>query len=284
MHRRFYLENEQKQRFNLQDLKYGALLCSPAGLGLAMSRSYELTGNVARVVNEVYPLRSFTGVVVFDATRAYDGYRALIDFISASDVIRLVYAPRYESANREFLADAEVESVSKTEIDGGRMECDITITLKSAWYRREGLRLVAEKPGTELRYPRMYEYTYSDFSIDAIEIFNDGHFDAPVLLEAEGELVNPKLSLYVNGALRSQMVVMAVIETGETLVFCTRDDNLMLARRHADGHVENLIGHISIEDSEFFKLPRGLSMLRLSADNEIDSKATLTLFPSYKAV
>ena len=53
MHRRFYLENGQNQRFNLQDLRNGALLVSPAGLGLSMLRGYELTGDAARVVSEV---------------------------------------------------------------------------------------------------------------------------------------------------------------------------------------------------------------------------------------
>lgn len=284
MHRRFYLENEHKQRFNLQDLRNGALLVSPAGLGLSMSRSYEITGDTARVVNEVYPLRSFTGVAVLDGTRAYDGYRELVNFVAASGVIRLVYAPRFETISNEYLADVEVEIVSKSEIRGGRMECDVAITLKSAWYKRESLRVVAEKTGEELRYDRMYDYVYSDVSTDAIEIYNDGHFEAPVLLEAEGELVNPRLSLYVDGLLRSELVVTAVIEIGETLVFCTKDDELTLMKRLAGGSEENLIGCISVENDNFFKLPRGLSTLSLSADNEISSKSVITVFTAYKAV
>lgn len=284
MHRRFYLENEQKQRFNLQDLKNGALLVSPAGLGLSMSRAYELTGDAARCVDERFPVRTFTGVIVFDGMRAYDGYRVLVNFIAASDVMRLVYAPRFETASSEFLADIEVESVSKSEIKGGRMECDVSITLKGAWYKRESLRVVAEKTGTELRYDRMYEYAYSDVSTDAIEIYNDGHFEAPILLEAEGELVNPRLSLNVNGALRSQLAVTAVIEAGETLVFCTKDDDLTLLKRLPDGSEESLIGCISVENDNFFKLPKGLSTLSLSADNEISSKSVITVFTAYKAV
>ena len=284
MHRRFYLENEQKQRFNLQDLKNGALLISPAGLGLSMSRAYEMTGDAARAVDEAFPIRSFTCVIVLDGRRAYDGYRALVNFIATSGSMRLVYAPRYESASSEFLADIEVENVSKSEVRGGRMECDVSITLKGAWYKRESLRVVAEKTGVELRYDKMYEYTYSDVSTDAIEIYNDGHFDAPILLEAEGELVNPRLSLYVNGALRSELVVTAVIETGETLVFCTKDDELALMKRLPDGGSESMISCITVENDNFFKLPKGLSMLSLSADNEISTKSVITVFTSYKAV
>jgi hypothetical protein len=160
----------------------------------------------------------------------------------------------------------------------------VAITLKSAWYKRESLRVVAEKTGEELRYDRRYDYVYSDVSTDAIEIFNDGHFDAPLLLEAEGELVNPRLSLYVNGALRSELAVTAVVEDGETLVFCTKDDELTLVKRLADGSTESLIGCISVENDNFFKLPRGLSTLSLSADNEIGSKSVITVFTSYKAV
>lgn len=284
MHRRFYLENEQNQRFNLQDLKNNALLISPAGLGFFMSRSYELTGDVARVVNEIYPLRSFTGTTVFDGQRAYDGYRNLVNFIADSGVMRLVYAPRYETTNQEFLADVEVESVSKGEVRGGRLECDVTVTLKNAWYKRESLRVVAEKTGEELRYDRMYDYVYSDVSTDDIQIFNDGHFEAPIMLESEGLLVNPRLSLYVNGTLRSELALTAVIETGETLVFCTKDDELTLSKRLVDGSEESLIGCISVENDNFFKLPRGLSALSLSADNEIASKSIITVFTSYKAV
>ncbi len=283
MHRKFFLENTQKQRYSLQDIKTGALLISPAGLGLAMTRSYELAGDAARCVDEKFPARSFTGIVVFNGAKAYDGYRALVDFI-AQGTIKLIYAPRYETSNKEYLADVEVESLSKGDIMGGRMECDLLITLKSAWYKRESLRIVAQKAGEELRYERVYEYTYSDVSTDDIQIVNDGHFDAPILLEAEGELVNPRLALYIKGQLRAELVVTAVIEGNETLVFCTKDDDLKLVKRTASGTEESLIGCITVENENFFKLPRGLSTLSLSADNEIASKSVITVFTAYKAV
>ena len=283
MHRRFFLENSQRQRYSLQNIQTGALLLSPAGLGLAMTRSYELAGDAARCVDERFPPRSFTGVIVFNSTRAYDGYRTLVDFV-AQGTVKLVYAPRYETSNKEYLADVEVESISKGDIKGGRMECDVTITLKGAWYKRESLRVVAEKTGGELRYDRIYDYTFNDVSTDDIEIFNDGHFDAPILLEAEGELVNPRLSLYVKGQLRSELVVTAVIEHSETLVFCTKDDSLILVKRFPDSTENSLIGCITVENDNFFKLPRGLSTLSLSADNEIASKSVITVFTAYKAV
>ena len=91
-------------------------------------------------------------------------------------------------------------------------------------------------------------------------------------------------SPYVNGALRSQMAVTAVIEAGETLVFCTKDDSLTLLKRLPDGSDESLIGCISVENDNFFKLPKGLSTLSLSADNEISSKSVITVFTAYKAV
>jgi hypothetical protein len=283
MHRKFYLENAQKQRFNLQDLKAGALLTSPAGLGLSIARTYELTGNTARCVDKTFPARSFTGIAVFDGSRAYDAYRALVNFVAAGPM-KLVYAPRFETATGEFLADVEVENISKYDVKGGRMECDVTITLKGAWYKRDNLRVVAEKAASDLRYDRVYEYAYSDFSTDAIEIFNDGHFDAPVMLEAEGELVNPRLQLYVDGVLRSELAITAVIELGQTLVYCTKDDDLRLAKRSTDGSEVSLMDCISIENDNFFKLPRGLSMLSLSADNDISTKSVISVFTSYKAV
>lgn len=284
MHRRFYLENALNQRYSLQDLKNAALLTSPAGLGLSMTRTYELTGNTARCLDERFPVRSFTAVIVFNGDKAYDTYRSLINYIASSSTMKLVYAPRFETTTGEFLADVEVENLSKSEVRSGRMECDVVITLKSAWYKRDSLRMVAEKTENELRYDRMYEYTYSDYSTDAMEIYNDGHFEAPLLLEAEGELVNPRLQLFVDGALNAELVVTAVIETGQTLVYCTKDDELLLTKRLADGSEESLIGCISVENDNFFKLPRGLSTLSLSADNEISSKSVITVYTAFKAV
>ena len=77
---------------------------------------------------------------------------------------------------------------------------------------------------------------------------------------------------------------MQVIETGETLVFCTKDGGLKLLKRLSEGSEENLIGCISVQNDNFFKLPRGLATLSLGADNEISSKSVITVFTSYKAV
>ncbi len=284
MHRKFYLENNQQQRYNLQDLKSGALLVSPSGLGLSMTRSYAIAGDSVRCISEEFPARSFTAVIVLDGTRAYDGYRELADFIIRSSNIKLVYAPRFESTFGEYLADVEVESFTKTEVKGGRLECDIALTLKGAWYKRDSLRVAAGTAGSSLQYERMYDYSYSDETMDAIDVINDGHFDAPILLEAEGELVNPKLSLYVDGLLQAELVVTTVIELGETLVFCSKDDQLTLVRKHADGSEQSLMDCISIENDNFFKLPKGLTKLILSADNEIASRIFVTVFMAYKVV
>jgi hypothetical protein len=284
MHRKFYLENANMQRVNLQDLKNNALLVSPAGLGLAMQRSYLLSGDSAACVDETFPVRSFTGKLVFGSSNAYEGYRNLVNFIAGALSLKLIYVPRYERTPGEYMADVKVESLTKSEVSGGRMECDLAITLMSPWYKRDGYRIVAEKTQAELRYDRVYEYVYSDVSTDYIEVFNDGHFDAALSLEAEGELVNPRLALYVNNTLRSELVVNTVIEAGETLLYSSKDGGLMLKKRLADGSEQNLMGCVSVENDNFFKLPKGQSVLSLTADNEIASKIVVTVFMAYKAV
>lgn len=77
MHRKFYIENELRQRFNMQDLKSGALLTLPTGLGISMERTYELTGQAGRIVSEKFPVRTFTAVIVFDTDNAYSGYNLI---------------------------------------------------------------------------------------------------------------------------------------------------------------------------------------------------------------
>lgn len=285
MHRKFYIENELKQRLNLQDLKSGALLTLPVGLGIAMERTYEMTGQAGRIVSEKFPVRTFTAIIVFDNYNAYSGYKELVDFIENAKSLKLIYAPRYEkTAQNEYVADIEIESIGKSEVRGGRMECDALITLKSAWYKRSMMRVVAERNENELRYEFIYDVVYNDVSTNDIEVVNDGHFEAPIQVEAEGELVNPKLELYVDGEKHAEMILTEVISAGETLLFSTKDDELYIKKVDSIGSETNLFDSLDIYNDNFFKLPKGTSTLKLSADNEIASKTIITVLPSYKAV
>lgn len=278
--RTFYLENERVERYNLQDLKNNALLVMPAGLGLAISRSYTPVGNSATVTSERFEPRSFSGVIVFDAPVAYSGYFALSNFIANATHLKLAYTPQ----NEEYLADIEVDSLSKSDVSGGRMECDISIMLKSAWYKRGNVRVVAESSGEELRYDRIYDFVYSDVSTDFIEVNNDGHFPASISLESEGPLVNPELALYVDGALFAKLAVTAVIAEGEKLLYSSKDAELSLKKVLANGTEVSLIESISLENDNFFKLPIGLSVLSLTADNALSGQSVITLYIEYKAV
>lgn len=50
------------------------------------------------------------------------------------------------------------------------------------------MRVVAERNENELRYEFIYDMIYNDVSTEDIEVFNDGHFEAPIQVEAEGSV------------------------------------------------------------------------------------------------
>lgn len=77
MVRKFYLENEKGQKYDLMDRDNYCFLSSPTGLGYSYDTSYEQVGN--NFITNIRKLQQ--GNIAGDAIfRNYDNYKNMIDY------------------------------------------------------------------------------------------------------------------------------------------------------------------------------------------------------------
>ena len=66
-------------------------------------------------------------------------------------------------------------------------------------------------------------------------------------------------------------------------MYSTKDNDLFLYLVHANNTQENLFNYLDLNNINFFKLPKGVSEVRIRGENEI-LNTRLTIFEEYVAV
>ena len=102
----------------------------------------------------------------------------------------------------------------------------------------------------------------------------------------EGQLVNPEIQLYVEGQLVQSVPFNITIETGQKLLYGTRENDFYIKRKNTNGTYTDLfnLDVINFANDNVIRLPQNKSCeLRLTADNDV-LHAQVTILAFYKAV
>ena len=113
MVRKFYLENEKGQKYDLMDRDNYCFLSSPSGLGYAYDTSYEQVGN--NFITNIRKLQqgNILGEAIF---RNYDNYKNMVDYIEQAKSLKFVYEIPFVNKNStKYYKIVEVSSVEKGE-------------------------------------------------------------------------------------------------------------------------------------------------------------------------
>ena len=108
--RRFYLENEYGQRWNLNRPETG-ILTEPAGLGYDMDAGYSMIGDSFLITYMKAKQSQVSGTLVFGTQAPYKAFKNFADWINRADRLRLVYAP----LNAEYYRDVDAVNLEKPE-------------------------------------------------------------------------------------------------------------------------------------------------------------------------
>lgn len=281
MVREFNLLNEKGQTFSLMDIQKYCLLTEPTGLGYAYLADYEqvensFVGNLRRLEQG-----TISGTVNFVN---YDNFTKLVDFIEQAEKLKFQYIVPENNKKITLYKDIEIQSLSKTQIQpNGILSEMVVFNCLSLWYEQNDIVYTAESVEDELRWDFKWDSRFTDYENRNITFENKGHVEAPFLLEMNGYVKNPTISVYVNNEKRYELALDLTVEEGEKLVYSTRDDELLLYLEDANGNKNNLFNYLDLNNINFFKLPKGVSEVRLSAENEIVN-SKLTIFVEYVAV
>lgn len=104
-------------------------------------------------------------------------------------------------------------------------------------------------------------------------------------MEIDGFVQNPSISIFIDDEEFASIKIPITIKEYEKLLYSSKTGEIYIQKQNTDGTLENLWKqeYIDIQKQNIFKLPLGVSEIRLTADDDI-ANAKLVIFPQYKAV
>lgn len=284
MVREFKLVNEKGQEYSLMDIYNHCLLTDPSGLGYSYSTEYEQLGNTFVTNLRKFEQGQISGTANF---LSYDNYKNLVDFIEASESLRFSYKIPFQNGQKEYFKDVQIQSITKTQKQtNGIISETVTFDCLSLWYEENTITYTVEQLENEIRWDFEWDSRFSDYASRTLQYINQGHIEAPVYIEIDGNVVNPVIELYVDGELYQTVEVKTTIAQYEKLIYDTRENQFTIAKQNTDGTLQSLfsLDYINFENDNVIRIPKNKSCeIRLTADNEV-LNAQLTIYPRYKAV
>ena len=283
--RTFELVNAKGQIFSLMDIDEGCIFKEPENLGYGYTSEFQRLGNTyieaLRTINQ----SQIPGNLEF---KNYDNYRKFIDYIESAESLRWKCTIPYISGAKTYFKDIVFQEIGKNDLftEEDKLVVPVTFNCISLWYEENTIIYNITPQENEIRWDFMWDSRFIDYSTRNLEYVNTGHTEAPILVEMDGHLVNPKIELYVEGQLYQTVKITVEIQEYEKLLYGTRENDFYINKQNTDGTLTSLfsLDYIEFENDNVIRLPANKSCeLRLTADNEV-LNAQVTILPQYKAV
>lgn len=283
--RNFYFENEKGQQIDCQKIDGNLFFYNVAGLGHDENIEYERVGNTFIQNKKEIKQNQITGDLEF-YEMTYDEYSIFVDFILNSKKLRLIYLP--PKTNRvKYYRDIDLVSISKGEEDDNNiLTSSIIITCKSLWYEENKTVYRIQSEKDEIKWDFRWNSKFANYDTRKLKIINKGHTEAPILVEMQGHIKKPCISLYIDGQLYQEVKINIEIAEYEKLLYGTKENDFYINKQNTDGTIESLfsLDYIDFYNDNVIRLPQNRSCeLRLTADNEI-LNATIIVPVFYKTV
>ncbi len=284
MVREFKLLNEKGQEFSLMDIKNYCLLTNPTGLGYSYQTEYEQLGNT--FINKLR--RTEQGIIEGTANfLSYDNFKNFVDFIEKAENLKFSYKIPFNESQKEYFKDIQVKSITKSEIQpNGIISENISFDCLSLWYEENTTIYTIEPVKDEIRWDFRWDSSFTDYDSRNLSFINNGHTEAPVIIELLGHVINPKIEVYIEGELYQTVSFKTEINEFEKLLYGTRENDFYINKQNTDGTLESLfnLDVIDFENDNVIRLPKNKSCeIKITADNEVlNAKITILVF--YKIV
>lgn len=276
--RKFYIENENKERFSLWGNR--VYMVDPSGLGIKRETSYIRIGN-SFLRNKSHVSQSeIGGKIEFLDPGGNKRFNEFYNFCAFSSALHLVYDP---GDGTEYIRDIDIDEIGKTERTGATLPITVKFTCKSLYYLRNNNRFVFEFTDGEKRYDYAYDYKYGDYGTYETVINNNGHVDAPFECTIFGHCFNPSIQIIKNDEILYEVTFPVAVEEDEYIRYSSKDG--MLEATLVSGTDEtNLINLFDIEKDNFFKIPVGNCILKFSSESASTNVVTATIYKMYEVV
>lgn len=285
MVREFRLINEKGQEFSFMNIYDNTLFTDPAGLGYSYNTEYQQLGDTFISNLRNIQQGQISGTLNF---LNYDNYTSFVNFVESSESLRIGYKiPYSDGSTREYFKDVQIQSLSKTQVQtNGILSETVTFDCLSLWYEENTAIYTIESQENEIRWDFEWDSRFTDYDTRNLQYINQGHVEAPIYIEIDGQVVNPKIELYVEGELYQTVDINTTIAQYEKLLYDTRENQFYIGKQNTDGSTTSLfsLDYIDFYNDNVIRLPKNKSCeIKLTADNEV-LNAKITIYPRYRAV
>lgn len=284
MVREFKIVNEKGQEFSLMNIKKYCLLTDPTGLGYSYNTDYEQLGNTF-----ITNLRKLEQGIIRGTLNFinYDNYTNFINFVEKSEKLKFIYKIPYKDNYKEFIKDIQINSLSKSQKNtSGFLSESVEFDCLSLWYEENTTVYKIEPKENEIRWDFMWDSKFSDYNTRNLQYINNGHIEAPISVEVDGHIINPQISLFIDGEEYQTIKVKTEIAEYEKFLYSSKENEFFIKKQKTNGLFESLfnLDFIDFYNDNVLRIPKNRSCeLKLLADNEI-LNAKITIFPQYKAI
>lgn len=277
--RKFYIENERKERFSLWGNR--VFMVEPSGLGIKHDATYIRIGNSFLRNKKLQVAQSEVGgKIEFLEPGANKKFNEFYNFCAAASSLHLIYDP---GDGKEYIRDIDIAEAQKTEKTGATLPITVKFKCKSLYYLRDNNSFLFESDSSEKRYDYRYDFAYSDYGTYEAAINNNGHVEAPFDCIINGYCANPSISIIKDDETLYEVVFPVAIEEGEYIRYSSRDG--MLEATLVSGNKEtNLMNILDITKDNFFKIPVGNSTIVFSSASTSTNIVTITIYKMYEVV
>ena len=277
--RKFYIENEFRERFSLWgDRVY---MVDPSGLGIKHDATYIRIGDSFLRNKKMQIAQSEVGgKIEFVDPGANKKFNKFYNFCAAASALYLIYDP---GDGKEYIRDIDIAEASKTERTGATLPISVKFNCKSLYYLRDNNSFKFEPDTIEKRYDYRYDYAYSDHGTYEAMIDNSGHVEAPFECIINGYCVDPTISIVKDNKTIHEVVFPIAVELGEYIRYSSRDGELE-ATLVSGSSETNLMNVLDIEKDNFFKIPVGKSNIVFSSANSSTNIVTITIYKMFEVV
>lgn len=284
MVREFKLVNEKGQEYSLMDIENYCLLTEPDGLGYGYTTEYEQLGNTFISNLRRIEQGQINGIVNF---LKYDNYKKMIDFIEQSESLKFSYKVPLKSGAKEYFKDVQIQNITKTEIQPNSVISEsITFDCLSLWYEEKSTIFTIESREDEIRWDFKWDSRFAGYDSRKLSFVNQGHVEAPILVEIDGSLENPQIDLYIDRQLYQSVNFTTNIEAYEKFLYGTKENEFYINKQNTDGTLTSLksLDVIDFNNDNVIRIPKNRSCeIVLSADSGV-TNAKVTILVYYKAI
>lgn len=199
MIRQFYLENKYGEKYYF-NYKNQTLISQVSGLGFSLDVKYFEYSRFYSKSEYNIPLTEINETLIF--LNGYVGYKDFVDYISKSSE---EYKLHYENDAFSAYCYVDITSLSKGELVANTIQSDIVFKKLSLWLKEKRYEVTANGSVSGKSYPYIYPVSYTSSFEGKANISNNGLDKAPIVIEIEGNVIDPELIIYKDGEKVSQL-------------------------------------------------------------------------------